>query len=195
MIDSALLSTNYEDNRQLLSFLAAQLWLCATPAKGRRYPIDLIILSFSWRIMSTALYKKMSEIFILPSVRRLQQLSTGSAVTANSIDLAYMSTRTCSLTEEEKNSILIIDEVNTSSRVEYHGGNFVGLLNNGEVAKTVLVFMVQSLLSKYKDVVKLIPVSRLKGDLLKEYFTVVVSELHRLGLEVVAVSVDNHPVN
>ena len=44
----------------------------------------------------------MSEIFILPSVRRLQQLSTGSTVTANSIDLAYMSTRTCSLTEEEK---------------------------------------------------------------------------------------------
>ena len=101
MIDSALLSTNYEDNRQL-SFLAAQLRLCATPAKGRRYPIDLIILSFSWKITSTALYKKMSEIFILPSVTRLQQLSTGSTVTANSIDLAYMSTRTCSLTEEEK---------------------------------------------------------------------------------------------
>ena len=63
------------------------------------------------------------------------------------------------------------------------------------MAKTVLVFMVQSLLSKYKDVVKLIPVSRLNGDLLKEHFTVVVSELHRLGFEVVAVSIDNHPVN
>ena len=63
------------------------------------------------------------------------------------------------------------------------------------MAKTVLVFVVQSLLSKYKDVVKLIPVSQLNGDMLKEYFTVVISELHRLGLEMVAVSVDNHPVN
>ena len=63
MIDPALLSTNYEDNRQLLSFLAAQLRLCATPAKGRRYPIDLIILSFSWKITGTALYKKCQKFY------------------------------------------------------------------------------------------------------------------------------------
>ena len=46
MIDSALLSTNYEDNRQLLSFLAVQLWLCASHS------------IVSWKIKSIALYKK-----------------------------------------------------------------------------------------------------------------------------------------
>ena len=57
--------------------------------------------------------------------------------------------------------MLIIDEVYTASRMEYHDGEFVGLTEDGKVAKTLFVFMVNSMTSKYKDVVKLIPFDRL----------------------------------
>ena len=132
---------------------------------------------------------------MLPSIRQLQRLSAHVSVHTDNLDLSYLKTRVTQLSTREQKCVLMIDEVYTSARIEYQNGEFVGLTENGSCAETLLVFMLHSLCSKYKDVVKLIPVSKLTAAEMKTAFDLVMVELHKLSLLVVVVSVDNHIVN
>ena len=89
---------------------------------------------------------------------------------------------------------MIIDEVYTAQRVKYNNGSFIGLTEDGAQAKTVLGFMVQSMMEKYKDVVCIVPVNKLDTSLLKTHFDRVKLALNKLFL-VVAVCPDNHVCN
>lgn len=88
----------------------------------------------------------------------------------------------------------MIDEVYTAQRMEFNNGKFIGMTEDGEPAKTVLTFMIQSTCSKYKDVVCLVPVLRLNTATLLKCFYSVMAALNNLFL-VIAVSVDNHVTN
>ena len=55
----------------------------------------------------------------------------------------------------------IVDEIYIAKRVEYSGGDLLGLTADGNVASTLLCFMVKSLAGKYKDSVALYPMDRL----------------------------------
>ena len=72
----------------------------------------------------------------------------------------------------------MLDEVYTAQRVEYSNGAFVGLTEECTAAKTVLTFMIQSALGRYKDVVSLIPVNRLDTKLLQFWLMKVLKALH-----------------
>lgn len=197
MLESAITAEDADaTNTPLLKFMISQLKLLVVAPGGRRYSTELIVLSFTWKMTSAALYRKLCDLFTLPSIRRLQQLSTGISVHANNIDLSYMKTRTESLSLMERHVNLIIDEVYTAARVEYHNGQFVGLTEDGDVAKTLCVFMVHSLSSKYKDVIQMVPVKSLTSDKLKLAFDSVMTALHsHTCLRVISVSVDNFAVN
>ena len=69
------------------------------------------------------------------------------------------------------------------------------MTEDGTTVKTILAFMVQSLSSKYKDVVKLVPILKLTTSTLKRFFYSIIQEIHSIGLYVQCVSVDNHTVN
>lgn len=73
---------------------------------------------------------------------------------------------------------------------------FFGMPEDGSVAKTILSFMVESVTSDYRDVVKLIAVDSLTSQqlLVRRYFGAVILRLDQF-LHVVAVIVDNHAVN
>ena len=58
---------------------------------------------------------------------------------------------------------LIMDEVFTAKCIEHSNETFVEVTEEGEPAKTVLAFMVQSICSKFKDVVCLVPVTQTPG--------------------------------
>ena len=98
------------------------------------------------------------------------------------------------MTDREKLVILLIDEVCTAHRVEFTNGRLVGLTEDGKKYKTVLVFMVQAVASKYNGIVMLCPVDGLTAELLQKYFMCVLKQLCQI-LHVIGGSVDNHVVN
>ena len=82
-----------------------------------------------------------------------------------------------------------------AAKVEYQNGEFIGLAEDGTIAKTLLVFMIRSVIGKYKDVVKLIPVSKLTSDFLYDCTKSLLYKLGELGFTVIALGADNHAVN
>lgn len=178
----------------LVKFVIEQLTLLQCPKNGRRYSPSILTLSFLWQLTSTALYKKLHNVFVLPSVSHLRKLSTRLNVESRKMDLDYLRVHCKDLPEKEKIVVLIVDEVYTAQRVEFTNGSFVGLTEEGTQAKTVLAFMVQSIYGKYKDVVCLIPVKKLDTDLLKTWMYKVLSALNDIFL-VVALTADNHVCN
>ena len=69
-----------------------------------------------------------------------------------------------------------------------------GLTANGEIAKTVLCFMVQSLCGKFKDVVGLTAVAPLNPAILRHTFEIITSKLKNY-VTLLAVSMDNLSTN
>ena len=178
----------------LLKFVIEQIKLIQVPKQGRRYSTDLLTVSFLWQITSTSLYKKLRQLLVLPSLSLLRKLSSGMTVESGKLDLEYLKLRQAELTQQEKIVVLMIDEVYTAQRVEYCNGSFIGVTEDGTPTKTVLAFMIQSLMGNYKDVVCLIPVNKLDTHLLRSWFDHVMNALDDFCF-VVAVSTDNHVCN
>ena len=178
----------------LIRFFIEQLKLCQLESNARRYSTTTISQSFFWQMTSTSLYRRLRDFFVLPSISRLRQLSRTTSVHLEDIDISFLKTRSSALSEREKIVTLLIDEVYTAQKVEYENGKFIGLTSDGQIAKTVLTFMVQSISSKHKDVVCMVPMINLTTKHLRAWFNKVMSALNEIFL-VVAVSVDNHVVN
>ena len=192
--DEAVVADLSQSSMSLVCFIIEQLNLLQVSKHGRRYSTATIISSYMWQLTSTALYKKLQEFFILPSINRLRQLSVGTTVETGEITLNYLHQRTVNLTSEQKIVTLLVDEVYTAQRVEYSNGSFVGLTADGAPAKTALTFMVNSTCSNYKDVVCIIFVNKLNTKILCSWFKRVMFALDKFFL-VIAVSVDNHICN
>ena len=60
-----------------------------------------------------------------------------------SIDVQYPKQQTANFSEGEKAVTLLTDKVFTVNHVEYQNGIFLGLIEDGPCARTVLTFMVQ----------------------------------------------------
>ena len=84
----------------------------------------------------------------------------------------YLKRRASHLTDQQKIVTLILDEIYTAQRMEYSNGKFIGITGNGEPAKTVVAFMVQSTSCEYKEVVCLVPVLQLTAAMLEKHLLV-----------------------
>ena len=193
LVTCAETTETHELSLPLINFLIEHLQLMQIGKHGRRYSVNMLTTSFLWKLISTALYLKLRDFFILPSCSRLHNLSCQTTVETRVVDLQYLQ-RSKDLTEQQRIVTLMIDEVYTAQRVEYSNGAFVGVTETGLPAKTVLTFMIQSTCAKYKDVVCLIPLNKLDTTTLRYWFNQVMLSLHDLFL-VIAVSVDNHVCN
>ncbi|KAG1666192.1 THAP domain-containing protein 1 [Nymphon striatum] len=98
---------------------------------------------------------------------------------------------------KEQTVVLVIDEIYAAKRVEYAAtkGQVLGATAEGDIASTILGFMISSVCGKHKDIVSLYPVKRLNANKLEECCLAVLKLLDDIGYNVVAISVDNHPVN
>ena len=106
----------------------------------------------------------------------------------------YLEARISNLSSYERNVVLIVDEIYTAQRVEYSSGKLHGI-DDGQVTKTLLCFMVSSVAGPYQDVVCLVPVVNLTSKTLHKYFDSVLQIATNAGLNVVGVSMDNYSAN
>ena len=178
----------------LIKFIIEQLKLLSTSKYAHRFSSDLTLLAYFWQMSSPSLYKKLADFFFLPSIRRLQDLSRGMSVKENITDGQYIEMRLKDSGYSRRVVALLIDEIYTAKRVEYRDGKFVGLTDEGKVAKTVLAFMVKSLSCKFKEIVCLVPQDTLTVSLLRSNFDKVMLEISKY-FDVVAILSDNNAVN
>jgi hypothetical protein len=108
---------------------------------------------------------------------------------------SYLKMRTAKLNEYERTCVLMIDEIYVAKRIEYSGGEVLGLTADGSVASTLLCFMVKSLVSKYRDIVAIYPMAQLTAAKQFECYIEVATLLQGVLLNVVAISVDNATAN
>lgn len=77
--------------------------------------------------------------------------------------LQYVSQRFKHLQPHEHTVTLMLDEIHIKPCLDYKGGNICGAaVNSNEVATSVHVFMIQSLLSSFKEVAHILPVKTLQ---------------------------------
>jgi len=110
----------------------------------------------------------------------------------------YLKKKVNLLEEKEKMCCLLLDEVYVKQEMTYKGGKVEGLVHEGtttELASTVQVFMITSIMSKYKDVVGLFPVKNLNTELLYKLTKDVLCILTEIGFKVLCLISDNNKVN
>ncbi len=135
-------------------------------------------------------------VLTFPSVQFLRNLTrqVGSTTDRNE---EYLKRRVKELNNFERNVLLMLDEIYTAKRVEYAEaqGRFVGLTENDGVATTALCFMVRSLAGKYRDIISIVPMNKVSARKIRIPFEEALQLLDHVGLNVVAVSADNHSAN
>ncbi|GFX92633.1 transposable element P transposase [Trichonephila clavipes] len=111
--------------------------------------------------------------------------------------LAYMKKKGNILKSVDKTVILMLDEIHLKSYLDFKGGNILGMAYNSEQAATsAYVFMIQSLLSPFKEVVHIMPVKKkIDGEKLFAVVKKTIVELDGIGFKVIGVVSDNNSIN
>jgi len=199
VLDSALETlpdTESEEFRKV-SFITEQLQLVVKKKYGRHYSPQLTVFSFMIHAATSAAYNVLldEDILCLPSTSTLKKVTRKMNTSTSTDNSAYLTLRMSKLNAYERTVILIIDEIYIAKRVEYSGGEVHGLTADGQVASTLLCFMVKSLVSKYKDIVAIYPMDKLTAAKQYACYNDVMVLLHGIDVNVVAISVDNAATN
>ncbi|KAG8180545.1 hypothetical protein JTE90_018165 [Oedothorax gibbosus] len=87
------------------------------------------------------------------------------------------------LLSHERHVTLMVDEIHIEPFFDFKGGNVVGASYEGTAAATsAFVFMIQSILSSYKDVVHIMNVYTITADALHLFIKKVIIGLEDIGL-------------
>lgn len=179
------------------NFILGQLKLLSKSKYARHYSPQLIILGYIIHATSAAAYKVLlaEKVLCLPSISTLTKVTRQVDSNSGLDNTSYLKLRVSKLNSFERNVLLIIDEIYIAKRVEYSAGEVHGLTSEGEVASTLLCFMIKSLVSKYKDLVAIYPMANLNAAKQNKCYNDAKSTIRKVGLNVVAVSVDNASTN
>ena len=110
--------------------------------------------------------------------------------------LCYVKEKVKILQTTDNHVGLLIDEIHLQQFFDYKGGNVVGAASNSkEAAKSAFAFMITSILSKYKDVVHVLPTCKLDGKDLYILIQRTVWGLEKVGFHVISVITDNNAIN
>lgn len=144
------------------------------------------------------LYRQIVEdnLLSLPSSKHLHRLSGDLSVTVGlpSSTISYLATRIKSLSSKDLLVSIIIDEVYSSSQIEFSGGKFYGF-EHQEPTKTLLCFMIKSIAGRYNDVIAMVPLVKISSEIIKTWFDKVLEAVTNIGFDVVAVLTDAHSSN
>ena len=185
------------DKYRKVTFIVEQLDLACKNKHSRQYTPQLIILSYLISAASSAAYKFLLDenILSLPSKSTLARVTRRVNESNGLNNEGYLKLRATKLTERDRNVLLMVDEIYVAKRIEYSGGQVKGLTSDGEVATTLLCFMVKSFTGGYQDIVAMYPVCKLTAEKLNDCYKEVAALLKTVSLNVVAISADNAATN
>lgn len=202
---SVLKSLKKDDNKlnDKLSFICEQINLLSQQKNHYVYSVEFIILCSIIFNISPHAYRYMRSIifFTMPHPNTLKNLclkyNTHPLIEKNVTNfLHYIKEKVKSLQKEDKIVNLMIDEIHLKQYLDYKGGNVVGSAHDSvHAAKTAYVFMIQSLVTSYIDVVHILPINKIIAQTLHDYIKKIVLGLHKLGFNVICVSSDNNSIN
>ena len=143
-----------------LAFVNHQLRMASRPPKGRRYSLDMRLLSLSLYNSGPKAYKYLATIFCLPSKRSLTKWLENMKCTPGFHEETFvgLAERFKFLKDHEKTCCLLIDEINFKSHLQYdrHNDNVVGYEDlsvfggrSPKLAKSALVFMLRGMSSNW----------------------------------------------
>lgn len=184
-----------------LKFLCEQLYLMTL--NKLEYSPDLLIFSSLLYNCSRPGYRLLREkkILILPSYSTIRRIFLSKTFGPDLEQrpenfLLYIKTKFKSLLERDKVVTLMVDEIHIKPSYDYKGGNIVGAAyNSAEAATSAFVFMINSLKSKFKDVVHMIPAKSMKAESLHCILKETIVGLENIGFHVLCVITDNNALN
>ena len=180
-----------------IKFLINQIQLTMKSKYSRVYSPQLLVMSYRLHAASAAAYRVLlnDNVLCLPSVTTLKKVTRRLNDNTGLNNTDYLKLRLSKLNQFDRHVLLMIDEIYIAKRVEYSRGEIHGLTEAGDVASTLLCFMIKSLNSKYRDLVAMYPMAKLNATKLHESFKEVLHMLHSISFNVIAISVDNAAAN
>ncbi|KAH9375572.1 hypothetical protein HPB48_009424 [Haemaphysalis longicornis] len=98
--------------------------------------------------------------------------------------LRYMAKKISELCEQQRYVTSMVDEIHLKPFFDYKGGTIAGIaLNNAQAANSAFVFMVHSLMCKFKELAHIVPVHEGNGEFLHNVLGDVIRGLKKLGIK------------
>ena len=187
-----------DDKKKVLEFILDQLKLLCVSKQQFRYSISSMILFSLLHTISPHAYKflRSTGYVLLPHPRTIQRLCSTLTTNILNDNDAFLKKRSNLLQESDRTVIVMMDEIYIKPYLGYKGGNIVGMAENSKnLATTAHVLMVQSLLSSYKEVVKILPIKNIAAEDLYKVILNTIQELENLNFFVIGMVSDNNAVN
>ena len=182
-----------------IAFLCEQLELVLKPPKGRRYSPELLAWCCVLDRTSPACYGQMLSDgkLSLPCKKHLRRLTHALTLDLDFSESTrrYLKARLSKLELKDKVVSVIMDEVHTRKTSDYSNGRFFGMDENGNLTKTLLGLMVNSIAGRYRDMVSMSPVTNLTADKMKTVWTNAMKLLTEIGFHPVTTITDGLSVN
>jgi len=110
--------------------------------------------------------------------------------------LCYVKEKVKILQPNDKTVVLLVDEIHLQHFFDYKGSSVVGTASNSsEAAKSAFAFMISSIVSKYKDVVHVLPTCKINAKDLFALIQITIRGLEEVGFRVIFVITDNNAIN
>ena len=158
------------------------------------YSPENIVRSFQYYATSRSLYRRLRMDLQLASERTLQRLtSTKSKLTESE----YVGKIMTSINPEQKECIIMHDEVYVKKMLLYSGGTVYGraLDDPSKLAKTMLGVMIQCLMDGPAFLAKMLPIANLKADFLANAIAATKESIEQASGKVTAIICDGTKVN
>ena len=162
---------------------------------GRKlYDPETIVRAFDYFATSRALYYKLRHDFQLPSATTLTRITSS---VAKQDDCKFLETAFLSLPQEQKICAVLLDEIYIKKMMTYHGGTVYGKAANNpdELAGTMLGIMVHCLHGGPIFMLKMIPVSRLNADFMRQQMAANNDGIKTAGAKIQAIICDRNGMN
>ncbi|XP_049801053.1 uncharacterized protein LOC126236056 [Schistocerca nitens] len=192
-----------EEKQKQIQILSEQVKLLCSCEENYRFNPHFSVFCCILHSIFPHAYKflRSSGNLILPHPRTLQKICSSytngphNEPNAGAM-LLYIKERFKSLQESDCTISLMMDEIHIKPYFDYKGGNIVGAaFDSDKAATTAYVFMIQSLLSSFKEVVHVLPVRNLVAEQLFLYVKKILCGLYYIGFKVICVVSDNNAIN